>query len=174
MFSSLVHLILSLSISCPYLIKFHDFADNSQEGMKPQRMGATQTRQAMTLQITLFWSEWPRPHDCTSSIWDELRFIPIIGSAAGIWGWVFSFLFFPLLTSRLPIKKIIRLPKHFKPQLSTSTPPKTLNLTASREQKWCCRRWCYRSNVVKDGATKAMLKCCYKRQCCKGGVEVML
>jgi hypothetical protein len=27
------------------------------------------------------WSE-PSPHDCTSSVWDEL--IPIIGSAAGI------------------------------------------------------------------------------------------
>jgi hypothetical protein len=30
MFSSLVHLILSLSISYPYLLKFHDFADNKQ------------------------------------------------------------------------------------------------------------------------------------------------
>ncbi len=35
-FSSLRHLIPSLSISYPDLIKFGDFADNSQEGMKHQ------------------------------------------------------------------------------------------------------------------------------------------
>jgi hypothetical protein len=46
MFSSLVHLILSLSILYPYLIKFHDFADNSQEGMKHQMMGATEDQKA--------------------------------------------------------------------------------------------------------------------------------
>jgi hypothetical protein len=34
MFSRFVHLILGLSISYPYLIKFHDFVDNSQEVMK--------------------------------------------------------------------------------------------------------------------------------------------
>jgi hypothetical protein len=28
----MVHLMLSFSISYPYLIKFHDFADNSQPG----------------------------------------------------------------------------------------------------------------------------------------------
>jgi hypothetical protein len=49
----LVHLILSLSISYPDLIKFHDFADNSQEGMKHQMRGATQARQGMTSWITL-------------------------------------------------------------------------------------------------------------------------
>jgi len=48
MFSSLVHLILSLNISYPYLIKFHDFADNSQEGMKHQMKGTTQAQQGMT------------------------------------------------------------------------------------------------------------------------------
>jgi len=37
----MVHLILSLSISYPYLIKFHDFVDNNQEGMKHQMKGAT-------------------------------------------------------------------------------------------------------------------------------------
>jgi hypothetical protein len=42
--------ILSLSISYPYLIKFHYFADNSQEGMKHQIGGATQGQQGMTLQ----------------------------------------------------------------------------------------------------------------------------
>jgi hypothetical protein len=45
MFSSLVHLILSLSISYPYLIKFHYFADNSQEGTKHQMRGATLPQQ---------------------------------------------------------------------------------------------------------------------------------
>jgi hypothetical protein len=39
MFSTLVHLILSLSISYPYLLKFHYFADNSQERMKHQMGG---------------------------------------------------------------------------------------------------------------------------------------
>jgi hypothetical protein len=34
MFSNLVHLMMSLSIAYPYLIKFHDFVNNSQEGMK--------------------------------------------------------------------------------------------------------------------------------------------
>jgi hypothetical protein len=53
MFSSLVQSILSLRISYPYLIKFHDFADNSQEGMKHQMKGATQAQQGMTLWITL-------------------------------------------------------------------------------------------------------------------------
>jgi hypothetical protein len=38
----------------------------------------------------------------------------------------------PSLTSRLPIKKSIRLPKHFKLQLPTSTPPKTLNLIVTQ------------------------------------------
>jgi hypothetical protein len=36
---SCIYLILSLSISYPYLIKFHDFADNSQKGMKHQNEG---------------------------------------------------------------------------------------------------------------------------------------
>jgi hypothetical protein len=36
----------------PYLIKFHDFADNSQEGMKHQMRGATQAQQVMTLGVT--------------------------------------------------------------------------------------------------------------------------
>jgi hypothetical protein len=55
MFSSLVHLIPSLNISYPYLIKFDDFADNSQEGRKHQMRGATQGQQGMTLQITLLY-----------------------------------------------------------------------------------------------------------------------
>ncbi len=36
---------LILSISYPYLIKFHDFADNSQKGMKRQMRGETQAQQ---------------------------------------------------------------------------------------------------------------------------------
>jgi hypothetical protein len=39
MFSRFVHLILGLCISYPYLIKFHDFVDNSQEGMKRSNEG---------------------------------------------------------------------------------------------------------------------------------------
>ncbi len=52
MFSRLVHWILSLSISYPYLIKFHYSADNSQEGVKHQTRGATQVQEGMTLLIT--------------------------------------------------------------------------------------------------------------------------
>jgi len=39
-----MHLILSHRISYPYFIKFHDFADNSQEGMKHKMRGATQAQ----------------------------------------------------------------------------------------------------------------------------------
>jgi len=46
-FLSPVHLILS--ISYPYLIKFHDYEDNSPEGMKHQMRGATQAQLGMTL-----------------------------------------------------------------------------------------------------------------------------
>jgi hypothetical protein len=52
MYSNLVHLMLSLSISYPYLIEFHDFVGSIQEGMKHQMGGATQTQQGMTFQIT--------------------------------------------------------------------------------------------------------------------------
>ncbi len=98
------------------------------------------------------------------------------------WGWVKFF--FPSLTSRLPIKKSTKLPKHFKPQLPTSAPPKTLNL-ATQEQKQCYKRWCYRSdievlpqktmlqrrcwsNVAEDDVVEAMLKWCYRRLCWSG------
>jgi hypothetical protein len=47
MFSRLVHLMLSLSISYPNLINFHVFADNSPEGMKHQMRGATQAQQGV-------------------------------------------------------------------------------------------------------------------------------
>jgi len=35
-----MHLMLGLSISYPNLIKFHDFVDNSQEGMKHSNEGS--------------------------------------------------------------------------------------------------------------------------------------
>jgi hypothetical protein len=44
-----MHLIFNFSISCFYIIKFHDFADNKQEGMKHQMKGAIQAQQVMTL-----------------------------------------------------------------------------------------------------------------------------
>jgi len=53
LFYHFVHLILTLSISYPYLIKFHYFADNSQEGMKNQMRGGTQAQEGMTIQVTL-------------------------------------------------------------------------------------------------------------------------
>jgi hypothetical protein len=43
-----MHFMLSLSISYPDLIKFHDFADNSQEGMKHQTRGATQAQEGQS------------------------------------------------------------------------------------------------------------------------------
>ncbi len=52
MFSCLVHLILNLNISYPYLIKFHDFENNSEEGMKHQMRGETQAQQGMTFKLT--------------------------------------------------------------------------------------------------------------------------
>jgi hypothetical protein len=48
-----LHLTMSLSISYPDLIKFHDFVNNSQEGTKHQMRGATQAEQDVTLWITL-------------------------------------------------------------------------------------------------------------------------
>ncbi len=48
-----MHLTLSLSISYPDLIKFHDFADNGQDSRKCRMRGATQAEQDMTLLITL-------------------------------------------------------------------------------------------------------------------------
>jgi hypothetical protein len=60
--------------------------------------------------------------------------------------------FFPPLPLHLlhvyPLQRSIRLPKHFKPQLPTSTPPKTLNFATIQTlllyfvggQKHCCSR----------------------------------
>ncbi len=61
------HLMLSLSISYPYLIEFHDFADNIQEGMKHQVGGATQAQQGMTFQITLIFTLYFLPWESDHS-----------------------------------------------------------------------------------------------------------
>ncbi len=62
------------------------------------------------------------------------------------WGWV-NFFFPPLLTSRLPIKKIYSTAQTFQTPTTYLRPTKTLNLTITQKQKQCCRRWCYKSNV---------------------------
>jgi hypothetical protein len=49
MFLNLVHLILNFNLSYLYSIKFHDFVDNSQEGMKHQMKGTSQAQYGMTL-----------------------------------------------------------------------------------------------------------------------------
>jgi hypothetical protein len=49
MFSSLVHLILNFNISYLYLIKFHDFANDNQKGMKHQMKVVIQAQNAMIL-----------------------------------------------------------------------------------------------------------------------------
>ncbi len=50
-----MHLIPSLCISYPYLIKFHDFVHNSQEGMKHKMRGArvTPLSHPMICRVTL-------------------------------------------------------------------------------------------------------------------------
>jgi hypothetical protein len=58
---------LSLSISYPYLIEFHDFADNIQEGMKQQMGGATQGQQGMTFCITLIFGFYCLPWESDPS-----------------------------------------------------------------------------------------------------------
>jgi hypothetical protein len=39
------------------------------------------------------WAQVTQPHDCTSFVWEDLKFIPIIGSAAGIEIESFYFIF---------------------------------------------------------------------------------
>jgi len=62
MFLSLVHLIISLNVSYPYLIKFHDSMDNSQEGMKHPMIGATQAQHGMTLWRALMYQIFSISH----------------------------------------------------------------------------------------------------------------
>jgi hypothetical protein len=50
----------------PYLIEFHDFVDNIQEGMKHQVGRPSQAQQGMTFQITLmltlYFLPWEPDH----------------------------------------------------------------------------------------------------------------
>jgi len=45
-------------MSYPDLIKFHDFVDNSQDGMKHQMRGATQAQPGMTLRILYYFENF--------------------------------------------------------------------------------------------------------------------
>ncbi len=103
MFSNLVQLILSLSISYSYLIKFHkfrDFADNSQEGMKHQNEGcnsdptghvftnnfglrdpAPASAPSKTSRSGISWMGWKCPPQS----------VYLVGSCFFLW----AFLFFP-------------------------------------------------------------------------------
>ncbi len=94
---------IGLSISYSYLIKFHkfrDFADNSQEGMKHQMRGATQTQQGMSLPITLACvTQHPPVHHPKHPVlgfhgWDEN-----VPRSQFIWSvvvfFLWAFLFFP-------------------------------------------------------------------------------
>ncbi len=119
-----------------------------------------------------WWPEWPSPHDYTSFVWDELEFIPIIGSIAGIE--VGSILFFSLL----PIKNIYSIAQAFQTPTTYLRPIKTLNLLVTQEQKQCCRKQCYKNNVevllqktMLHRRVEVMLQkqCCRKR--CWSGVE---
>jgi hypothetical protein len=47
---------LSHSISCPYLIEFHDFPHNIQQAMEHQMAGATEAQQGMTFKTTLIFT----------------------------------------------------------------------------------------------------------------------
>jgi len=75
MFSSLVHLMPSLSISYPYLIEFHDFADNIQQGMKHQIGGAIQAEPVQTkMWEPVRFSNWMPCENVDGFHWEwELR-----------------------------------------------------------------------------------------------------
>jgi hypothetical protein len=68
-----MHLMLSLGISYPYLIEFHDFVDNMQEGMKHQMGGATHAQQGMTFQIILIFSFY-HENGTLLKMWEPVRF----------------------------------------------------------------------------------------------------
>jgi hypothetical protein len=68
-----MHLMLSLSISYPYLIEFHDFVDNIQEGMKHQMGGATHAQQGMTFQIHLIFIFY-HENGTLLKMWEPVRF----------------------------------------------------------------------------------------------------
>jgi hypothetical protein len=51
------------------------------------------------------WLELPNPHDCTNFVWDEFKFIPLIGFVAGIK--VGSIHFFSLTYFKVTNKKYV-------------------------------------------------------------------
>ncbi len=119
--------------------------------------------------------EWPRPHDCTNFVWDEFKFIPIIGSATSIEAGSF---FFPSLTSRLPIKKIYSIAQAFQTPTTylcpTKNPKPRRHLKVKAVLlKMMLQRRCW-SDAIKDGVVEMVLKCYCKRWSCKSSVEVML
>ncbi len=79
--------------------------------------------------------EWPSPHDFTSSIWDELKFIPIIGSFTSIEVGTFFSPPPPAFTSCLPITKIYSTTQAFQ------TPTPYLHPTKNP-------KLCYHSNLT--------------------------
>jgi len=118
------------------------------------------------------WPEWPSPHDYTSSIWDELKFIPIIGSTISIEVGSIHFVF-PSLISRLPIKKIYFTPQAFQTPITYLRPtknPKPCHHSRAKVmlQKTMLYKQCW-SAVAKNNVAKAVLK-----QCCRSSVEAML
>ncbi len=69
-----------------------------------------------------YWLEWPNPHDCTSSIWDELVGVhPRYWSSRSQKGWVKkvfcppsnSFFFPPCITPAHPSTPFTQLPRSF-------------------------------------------------------------
>ncbi len=110
------------------------------------------------------WLEWPSPHDCTSSIWDELKFIPIIGYAAGIEVGSFLFIFSLTYFKATHKRNLFDCPSISNPNY----------LLPPHRKPWTSPPFKSRNDAAKDGVTKAMLKCCYRRQCCKCSVEAML
>jgi hypothetical protein len=94
------------------------------------------------------------PAPMIAQVWDELKFIPIIGFVASIE--VGSF-FFPSLISRLPIKKIYSTTQAFQISNPNYLPPPHRNPKPHHHSR-----------------AKMVLKRCCRRQCCKGCVEVML
>ncbi len=65
--------------SYPDLIKFHDFVDNSQEGMKHQMRGATQAQPSMTLQILYYPYQPPTIPALFGMFYLSMKWVGILG-----------------------------------------------------------------------------------------------
>ncbi len=92
--------------------------------------------------------EWPSPHDCTSFVWDEFKFIPIIGFTACIE--VGSIPFFPLTYFKATHKKnLFYCPNisnlNYLPPPIKNPKPQRHSRTKTMFQKMVLR-WCYKSN----------------------------